>query len=271
LGEYLRQCRETTGFSIDVLAEKLGVNKNTLGGYERGERLPEIDYLTRFAGVTDANLDTLMRLRQAAVPHSKEVRAAMSRIAAARDAVWTFIAGKLGITADDMARYMDVAFTDRLDAEGLKARFDRDIVARVAEPRAGYAYIPLLDVRARAGSAGETVGHEPIVDVLAFKEEWIRRELRSSPGDLRLIYVEGDSMEPDLRPGDIVLVDHTDTTARREGIYVLRREDALLVKRLQLLPGGVIRAISRNEAYEPFSLSEEYVIIGRVVWACRRF
>ncbi len=150
---------------------------------------------------------------------------------------------------------------------------------QVAEsPAAGYSYIPLLDVRARAGATGSIVETEQVLDVLAFKEDWIRRELRSSPGDLRLIYVEGDSMEPDLRAGDIILIDHTDTNARREGVYVVRMDGALLVKQLQRLPGGLVKAISRNPAYEPFTIEvaaleqrKDMAIIGRVVWACRRF
>lgn len=145
------------------------------------------------------------------------------------------------------------------------------------QQRAGYVYLPLYDVRAKAGEGGGLVENERVVKVLAFEEEWIRRELRVRPGDLRLIYVEGDSMEPELRPGDIMLIDHTDTTARREGVYVVRMDGALLVKQLQRLPGGIIKVISRNRAYEPFivkTLEAEqgngFAIVGRVVWACRR-
>lgn len=42
--------------------------------------------------------------------------------------------------------------------------------------------------------------------------------------------------------------------ARREGVYVLRMDSALLVKQLQRLPGGMIKVISRNPAYEPFTI-----------------
>jgi SOS-response transcriptional repressor LexA len=150
---------------------------------------------------------------------------------------------------------------------------------RVEQPRAGYVYLPLYDLGAGAARRSVVVqdGEQP-VEALAFKEDWIRQTLRAAPGDLRLIYVEGDSMEPDLRPGDIILLDHTDTTARREGIYVIRMEGGLLVKQVQRLPGGVLKLISRNEAYEPIMLPiqqlddpERVAIIGRVVWACRRF
>jgi len=157
-----------------------------------------------------------------------------------------------------------------------KAR-ERGLALHAEQPRAGYAYMSLLDARAAPGK-GAAVETEGMVDVLAFKEDWIRHELRTTSDKLRLIYVEGDSMEPDLRAGDIALIDHTDISARREGIYVLRIDDALLVKMLQRLPGGVIKVTSRNESYEPFSLkadeleaSPDIAIIGRVVWACRRF
>lgn len=155
---------------------------------------------------------------------------------------------------------------------------DDDHAVSMAGPSLGYANIPLYDVRAKAGNNGTQVGEEKQVNELAFREDWIRRELRVSPKDLRLIHVEGDSMEPDLRSGDIILVDHTDTAARREGVYVIRMDNALLVKALQRLPGGVIKVTSRNPAYDPFSVnaidvesSEDFSIIGRVVWACRRF
>jgi len=145
------------------------------------------------------------------------------------------------------------------------------------QPGAGYADIPLYDVRAKGGNGGSAIDDERIVNELAFREDWIRRELRTSPANLRLIHVEGDSMEPDLRAGDIILVDHTDTTARREGIYVIRMDDALLVKVLQRLPGGLINVASRNPAYQAFTVnvadiesSPTFSIIGRVVWACRR-
>ncbi len=148
---------------------------------------------------------------------------------------------------------------------------------RPAEPSGRYEYISLLNVASRAGR-GNIVASEDPVDVLAFKEEFIRNELHAVAADLRLSYVEGDSMEPDLRPGDIMLINHTERSVRREGIYVLRMGESVLVKQLQRLPGGNVKVISRNPAYEPFTLSlaelepdSETAIIGRVVWACRRF
>jgi phage repressor protein C with HTH and peptisase S24 domain len=222
-------------------ADVLGVHEGTLGRYERGERLPDAEFINLMSARADIN------------------------------PLWL-------LYGDEPRGFMDAAERKPLAASGSAAdRAKRLGAARVEQPRAGYVYLPLYDVRAGAG-AGTIVDGEPVVDALAFKEEWIRQELRTTPEDLRLIYVSGDSMEPDLRAGDIILIDHTDTHASREGIYVLRLDDALLVKQLQRLPGGMLRVISRNSAYEPFTIPlkqlEEpngFAIIGRVVWACRRF
>lgn len=140
--------------------------------------------------------------------------------------------------------------------------------------RSDYVSIPLYDVHADAGD-GAVVDSELVVDVLHFKQEWLRAELRASPADLYLINVDGESMEPTLRPGDIILVDNRDQAQARDGIYVLRMANTLLVKRLQRLPGGVIKVSSDNPAYSPFEIhadnvDEGFAIIGRVVWSGRR-
>ena len=148
---------------------------------------------------------------------------------------------------------------------------------RVEEPAAGYAYVPLLDVRASAGH-GAVIDREHVTDLLAFREEWLRQVLDASPKDVVLLYVQGRSMEPDLRAGDVIMIDIRDTLAEREAIYVLRMDGALLVKELQRLPGGVIRVRSKNAEYDTFdktvsdiAADDDFAIIGRVVWGCRRF
>lgn len=135
-----------------------------------------------------------------------------------------------------------------------------------------YVFPPLYDVRAATGG-GALVDRESILDVLAFKSRWIRTELRANPSNLFLVYVEGESMEPALRPGDLVLIDRAATI--RDGIYVIRIGDGLLVKRLQRLPGNQVKATSDNPAYGPFTIDlghapEGVSIVGRVVWSGRR-
>ena len=141
-----------------------------------------------------------------------------------------------------------------------------------------YIYIPLYNIRAAAGH-GAINETEEVADVMAFKASWVRSSLGASRNDLFLIYVDGDSMEPTLKRGDIILIDKRDAPATHDGIYVFITDGALLIKRLQRLPGGIINIVSDNPAYKPFEVKQEQLtseidkitIIGRVVWAGRRF
>ncbi len=277
-GERLKGLRAQLGLSQEDMARRAGMPVDSYKKYEMDKRAPGEEALGALARAAGVSVDWLST--------GEGVRNPMAQIGLARDAVVRFVERRSSVPGDKIAELVQLAFEKELDAGGLErelggrypvetARFSRQPSASYSASE--YAHIPLYDVRAAAGK-GELVTTEAPVDVLAFKEDWIRRELRVRPEDLRLIYVEGDSMEPDLRAGDIILVDHTDTSARREGIYVLLLDGALLVKTLQRLPGGVIRVISRNESYEPFSvkadeletLAATIIIVGRVVWTCRR-
>ncbi|HYW03287.1 MAG TPA: S24 family peptidase [Gammaproteobacteria bacterium] len=63
LGDLLR--RERGRVSITDMAARIGVNKNTLGAYERGQRLPDIEFLARFAQVTGGRFFDLFQARLA--------------------------------------------------------------------------------------------------------------------------------------------------------------------------------------------------------------
>ena len=91
---------------------------------------------------------------------------------------------------------------------------------------------------------------------------------------LSIIRVEGDSMAPTLNAGDDILVDLGDCDERlRDGIYVLRADDALVVKRLALHPAGRRATVqSDNPAYPdwPDCSIDDLHCIGRVIWAGRK-
>ncbi|NCP10550.1 MAG: S24 family peptidase, partial [Sphingomonadales bacterium] len=86
--------------------------------------------------------------------------------------------------------------------------------------------------------------------------------------------VEGDSMMPTLAHGDEIMVDTADGAARlRDGIYVIRIDDELKVKRLARAPGrGRVSVVSDNPAYPRFDdvALSDIGVVGRVVWTGRR-
>lgn len=132
----------------------------------------------------------------------------------------------------------------------------------------GWVDVPRLALSASAGP-GATVGEETPFDNFRFSQRWLR-EQGLGGADLSAIVVEGDSMEPLLRAGDEVLVDRAPRPFR-DGIHVVRLEDALLVKRVAAQGGGRLSLLSQNLAYPPIEVSAGDVeIIGRVVWKSGR-
>ena len=141
------------------------------------------------------------------------------------------------------------------------------------EESSGLVAVERTPVRASAGH-GAIPYEEAGKPYFAFDERWLKALTASPAGRLSIIRVEGDSMAPTLGAGDDILVDLGDSMQRlRDGIYVLRADDALVVKRLALHPvGRRVTVQSDNPAYPdwPDCGIDEITCIGRVIWAGRR-
>jgi phage repressor protein C with HTH and peptisase S24 domain len=136
--------------------------------------------------------------------------------------------------------------------------------------QSAFAYVPRYDLKA-PGARGIVLRSEQIVDYLAFKKEWIQARLSVDPRNLLLIEAIGDSMAPTFEEADLLLVDLGEPRFRHDGIYVLRRETELAVKRLQRRPEGTLNIISDNPSYESSVVPAGSVhVIGRVIWAAGR-
>lgn len=139
-----------------------------------------------------------------------------------------------------------------------------------AHPPGGVVLVPRLDVGAAAG-AGAFAGEEQHAGRVAFAAGWVRKATRGGAQALSVIRVVGDSMLPTLADGDDILVDRGDAADDlRDGIYVLRREGTLIVKRLTGVEGGRIAIRSDNPAYPSIEAEPAAIdIVGRVLWLGR--
>lgn len=133
----------------------------------------------------------------------------------------------------------------------------------------GMVEFPILDVQASAGF-GAVAASENAQTRFGFDERWLRSLTSAKSATLSIVRVMGDSMEPTLNEGDEVLVDASDHASRlRDGIYVLRADDTLVVKRVAIKPGGnQITIASDNPAYPTWHDMErsEVHVVGRVIW-----
>jgi phage repressor protein C with HTH and peptisase S24 domain len=138
----------------------------------------------------------------------------------------------------------------------------------------GFVLVPLFNVEASAGG-GALVPEEEVIDRLAFKEEWIKRDLGVNPSDLALITTIGDSMEPTLRAGDMILLDKSVETVKDEAVYAFLVDGMLLIKRVRWEADGGLSLLSDNSVYSPVVISRERKaelrVVGRLIWAGRRF
>lgn len=208
-------------------------------------------------------------------------RAQLERLIRERGEDYASLSRLLGRNPAYIQQYMKRGSPRRLGEEDrhLLARYfgvDESLLGGAARARVdgGLVSIPRLDVNASAGP-GALEAEERRLGRIGFDSAWLRRLGLGGGGPDRLsvIQVDGDSMTPTLSDGDEILVDREDGAGRlRDGVYVLRIEDALVVKRLGVGPGGRLSARSDNEAYpgwpdlEPGSID----VVGRVVWVGRR-
>lgn len=136
-----------------------------------------------------------------------------------------------------------------------------------------FVFVPRYNLQASAGHGAASDGEKPVF-TMAFRRYWIVNYLHADPHDLSVISVKGDSMEGVLNDKDVILINRSDTSAT-SGLFVLRIDGDLVVKRVQRLPGGTLEISSANEAYKPFSVDshnppDDFSIIGRVVWFGRQ-
>jgi phage repressor protein C with HTH and peptisase S24 domain len=84
----------------------------------------------------------------------------------------------------------------------------------------------------------------------------------------------GDSMSPELEPGDNILIDQSQNQVADNNIYVVGLADSIQVKRIQVRPGLVV-LFSTNQRYSPVSLQGDEIdalrVIGRVLWSSRAY
>jgi len=120
--------------------------------------------------------------------------------------------------------------------------------------------IPVLG----AADADDSLGRVRLVD-----EAWLR-SLSHKPTGVSIVRVEGDAMYPTLRDGDEVLIQrYLANENPRDGLYVIRADTGLLVRRIALEPARNRTAVlTDNPSYPNWDglMRNAIQIVGRVIW-----
>lgn len=123
-------------------------------------------------------------------------------------------------------------------------------------------WIPVL------GKVAAGIPISAVTDILDHEE--ISREMADTGDDYFALSIKGDSMEPRMHEGDVVIVrQQPDVDSGEIAVVLVNGEDAT-VKRIKKSPEGLM-LISLNPAYDPMFYSDEDIaslpvtIIGKVV------
>ncbi len=121
------------------------------------------------------------------------------------------------------------------------------------------------DVNVSAGGGADEQCEE--IEELEMPEHFVfmlggERELKH----IEAINVSGDSMEPTFSYNDIVFINRSKTDLGRGGIFTIRTDAGLFIKRVQQRIDGKVDIISDNQVYDTVTLNpNELEVIGRVV------
>ena len=131
--------------------------------------------------------------------------------------------------------------------------------------------VPKVAARACAGGGSFELS-DMIVDELPFDRSWLSK--KGNPGRMVAMEVIGDSMSPELEPGDNILIDQSQDQVADNNLYVVALADNIQVKRVQIRPGLVV-LFSTNQRYSPVTLQGDEIdtlrVIGRVLWSSRAY
>lgn len=133
--------------------------------------------------------------------------------------------------------------------------------------------IPMVKAVLSAGSGSLQTNGESEREY-AFRRDFIKR--KGNPKNMVLMRVHGDSMQPEIMDGDVVLLDQSRRDIFPGHIYAVGFDDSIYLKRIDRVPGKVILK-SINPDYQPVELivqeqtAEQFRVIGQVLWVGREY
>jgi len=132
----------------------------------------------------------------------------------------------------------------------------------------GFVQIPMVKLRLSAGITGyQTEPERRDGGTLGMRRTWLERN-QYNPVHLIAIYVKGESMEPSLYAGDIVVINTLDTKLVDGAVYAFNYEGEAVVKRLARDAGQwwlTSDNVDKGKYHRKLCQGGECIVIGRVV------
>lgn len=149
---------------------------------------------------------------------------------------------------------------------------DARLPFRPAAPERDPDMVEIAEIDLRYGLGGTYLDGPVIESKRAFSRSLLRHFTHSAPENLFWTLGDGDSMEPTIRSGELILIDRSQISPRMgDGIWAFAWGDVGMIKRLRPLPDGTVEIHSDNQLVRPAVAADgELHVIGRVVAILRK-
>ena len=141
----------------------------------------------------------------------------------------------------------------------------RDIRAREMH-QVYYTEVPLREATGSMGGGSTETGDRTLT-YLSFRTEWIRS--KGNPEYMTVIRAFGDSMDPTITDGSVVLIDEGRRQFVKNKIYYLRYNGQMYIKRLVERDGHLAIASDNDPNVLLVSDADDFEIIGRCIWTAK--
>ena len=133
------------------------------------------------------------------------------------------------------------------------------------------AILPEYEIGYSMGGGASLAEQYEQTGIVPFSRSWLRSLMGGTIHDLFVARGDGDSMEPTLKDGDIILIDTSQQMIRKQDrIWAVLYGDLGMIKRVRRTPAGSYLLLSDNPTVPPVECHDgEMQVIGRVCWIGR--
>lgn len=151
---------------------------------------------------------------------------------------------------------------------------DRQLPFRGAEPACDPDMVYVAEIDLRFGLGASVMDQEIVesqVERMPFPRAWLRHITSSPPDQLYWARARGNSMEPAIGDGDVILIDRSQNDGLGDLYWAIAYGHNGMVKRLRPMPDGSVKILSDNQSVGPETAYDgELTIFGRVVAIVRK-
>ena len=159
--------------------------------------------------------------------------------------------------------------THGLNPDWVETGSGQTFIKKSASSGSMFKNIPKVKARLSAGGGSFEVGSE-IQGYYAFRKDWLTT--KGNRNKMVLMDIFGNSMEPEMKDGDTILIDESQKDILAGAIYAVGIDDTIMVKRVEKHPNKLV-LLSDNKDYSPIFLEGSELnsvrIIGKVIWISR--